>query len=461
MSGGGGDGGTGSTEERVHQSHPSSAGSDGTQSLSAYPQIGTDTAAILSRSVQPVAQESAPNQVGGDDDWTSEITCPVPDHRVKTEDATATKGKFFEDYCSKRELLMGIVDGGCEQPLPIQEVIVPLALAGKCVLARCSQYGTGKTAAFAIPLLEKCSTEKREIQGLILVPTRPEALQTSSVLKELGKHMKVKCMVSTTSSRGNDVTRCNDEAHILVGTPDRVRNLVTKNVCDLKSCQMVVMDEADKLLCPEFQPIIEDLLNVLPADRQILMFSATFPVSILDFKSKYMPEAHEINFMDELTLNGVTQYNACLEEKQKVPYLNRLFLKLQVNQAIIFCNSVTRVEFLAKQITELGYSCFFIHSRMYQSQRHRAFHDFRSGKCMFLVATDIVTPGIDIESVNVVINFDFPKNAQTYLHRIGRCGRFGRSGLGISFVRKGDHFSLVRIEKELGTDIKSMPLESQ
>jgi len=214
------------------------------------------------------------------------------------------------------------------------------------------------------------------------------------------------------------------------------------------------MDEADKLLSPEFQPVVEELIGHVHKDRQILMFSATFPVTIMDFKNKFLPDAHEINLMDELTLKGITQYYAFVEERQKVHCLNTLFSKLQVNQAIVFCNSVTRVELLAKKITELGYSCFYIHARMYQSHRNRVFHDFRQGACRCLVSSDLFTRGIDIESVNVVINFDFPKNSETYLHRIGRSGRFGHLGLGINLVTYEDRFTLYRIEQELGTEIQ-------
>ena len=352
---------------------------------------------------------------------------------------------------------MGIFEMGYEKPSPIQEESLPVALGGKSILAR-AKNGTGKTGAFVIPILEKCNTTKNAIQGLVLVPTRELALQTSSVVKEIGKHMNVQCMVSTggTSLR-EDIMRLYNEVHVVVATPGRVLDLANKNVCNLKQCHMVAMDEADKLLCPEFQPIIEDLIKFLPPERQILMYSATFPMTILDFKNRFMAGAHEINLMDELTLKGVSQYYAFVEERQKVHCLNTLFSKLQINQAIIFCNSVTRVELLAKKITELGYSCFFIHSRMYQSHRNRVFHDFRNGACRCLVSSDLFTRGIDIQSVNVVINFDFPKNSETYLHRIGRSGRFGHLGLGINFVTYDDRFNLYRIEKELGTEIQPIP----
>jgi len=163
--------------------------------------------------------------------------------------------------------------------------------------------------------------------------------------------------------------------------------------------------------------------------------------------------------MEELTLKGVTQYYAFVEERQKVHCLNTLFSKLNINQSIIFCNSVTRVELLAKKITDLGYSSFYIHAKMPQEHRNRVFHDFRNGACRNLVSSDLFTRGIDIPAVNVVINFDFPKNSETYLHRIGRSGRFGHLGLAINLITYEDRYNLLKIEKELDTEIKPIPAE--
>lgn len=170
-----------------------------------------------------------------------------------------------------------------------------------------------------------------------------------------------------------------------------------------------------------------------------------------------MRTPYEINLMEELTLRGVTQYYAYVEERQKVHCLNTLFSKLQINQSIIFCNSTNRVELLAKKVTDLGYSCFYSHAKMLQSHRNRVFHDFRNGVCRNLVCSDLLTRGIDIQAVNVVINFDFPKNSETYLHRIGRSGRFGHLGLAINLVTYEDRFNLYRIEQELGTEIQPIP----
>ena len=170
-----------------------------------------------------------------------------------------------------------------------------------------------------------------------------------------------------------------------------------------------------------------------------------------------MTNPYEINLMDELTLRGITQYYCFVEEKQKVHCLNTLFSKLQINQSIIFCNSTNRVELLAKKITELGYSCFYSHAKMLQPNRNRVFHDFRNGVCRNLVCSDLLTRGIDIQAVNVVINFDFPKNAETYLHRIGRSGRFGHLGVAINLINWEDRFNLYKIEQELGTEIAAIP----
>lgn len=234
---------------------------------------------------------------------------------------------------------------------------------------------------------------------------------------------------------------------------------MNKNLVKCGKCGILTLDEADKLLSQDFKGMLDSIIHHLPNDRQILLYSATFPLTVEHFMRKHMHEAYEINLMDELTLKGVTQFYAFVQERQKVHCLNTLFSKLQINQSIIFCNSTQRVELLAKKITELGYSCFYIHAKMNQQHRNRVFHDFRQGQCRNLVCSDLFTRGIDIQAVNVVINFDFPKHAETYLHRIGRSGRFGHLGIAINLITYDDRFSLHKIEQELGTEIKPIPKE--
>ncbi|KDQ31787.1 hypothetical protein PLEOSDRAFT_22618, partial [Pleurotus ostreatus PC15] len=391
------------------------------------------------------------------DNWKATLRPPPRDSRPQTEDVTATKGTEFEDMFLRRELLMGIFEAGFERPSPIQEEAIPIALTHRDILAR-AKNGTGKTAAFVIPSLQQVDVSKPKIQALLLVPTRELALQTSQVCKILGKHMGVQVMVTTGGTTlKDDILRLSESVHVLVGTPGRILDLAGKNVADLSECPVFVMDEADKLLSPEFTPVMEQLLSFLPKERQVMLFSATFPMIVKDFKDKYMNKPYEINLMDELTLRGVTQYYAYVEERQKVHCLNTLFSKLQINQSIIFCNSTNRVELLAKKVTELGYSCFYSHAKMLQSHRNRVFHDFRNGVCRNLVCSDLLTRGIDIQAVNVVINFDLPKSSETYLHRIGRSGRFGHLGLAINLVTYEDRFNLYKIEQELGTEIQPIP----
>ncbi|CED82342.1 atp-dependent rna helicase dhh1 [Phaffia rhodozyma] len=390
-------------------------------------------------------------------EWKSKLNLPQRDARPQTEDVLNTKGGDFEDYNLKRELLMGIFEAGFEKPSPIQEEAIPVALTGRDILAR-AKNGTGKTAAFTIPSLQRVNPKRPKIQALLLVPTRELALQTSQVCKTLGKHLGINVMVTTGGTTlKDDIMRLAEPVHVLVGTPGRILDLAGKGIADLSECPTFVMDEADKLLSPEFQPVMEQLLSFCPPERQVMLFSATFPLIVKDFKDKHMVQPHEINLMEELTLRGVTQYYAFVEERQKVHCLNTLFSKLQINQSIIFCNSTNRVELLAKKITELGYSCFYSHAKMLQAHRNRVFHDFRQGVCRNLVCSDLLTRGIDIQAVNVVINFDFPKTAETYLHRIGRSGRFGHLGLAINLLTYEDRFNLYRIEQELGTEIQPVP----
>jgi ATP-dependent RNA helicase DDX6/DHH1 len=333
-----------------------------------------------------------------------------------------------------------------------------VALVGRDILAR-AKNGTGKTGAFTIPTLERINPKVEAIQALLLVPTRELALQTAQVCKELGKHLGVEVMVTTGgTSLKDDIMRLYSTVHVLVATPGRVLDLANKGVADLSKCNVFVLDEADKLLSQDFAPLCEELASkFLPKNCQKMLYSATFPNTVASFKNKFMKDPFEINLMEELTLKGITQYYAFVEERAKVHCLNTLFSKLQINQSIIFCNSFNRVELLAKKITEIGYSCFYIHSKMQQAHRNRVFHDFRNGACRNLVSSDLFTRGIDIQSVNVVINFDFPKNSETYLHRVGRSGRFGHLGLAVNLITYDDRFNLYKVEQELGTEIKPIP----
>ena len=335
---------------------------------------------------------------GGGGDWKGGLSMPKKDERFKTTDVTDTRGQEFEDYFLKRELLMGIFEKGFERPSPVQERSIPIILQNRNVLAR-AKNGTGKTAAFIIPCLEKTDTAKNFIQGnntthktnsrssqtawrpfssrpssliaqilsvsltplfvslrgevLMLVPTRELALQTSSVVRELGKHMSIQCMVSTGgTSLKDDIMRLYNTVHILVGTPVRILDLASKGVAKLSQCKTVIMDEADKLLSTEFQPLLEQLINSCAPNRQICLFSATFPVTVKSFKDKFIQNPYEINLMDDLTLKGITQYYAFVKERQKVHCLNTLFTKVKTASPLL--SLFSRVLFLLSCVSPLA-----------------------------------------------------------------------------------------------------------
>ena len=218
------------------------------------------------------------------DNWRSGLRAPPRDDRPQTEDVKPTRGLEFEDMFLRRELLMGIFEAGFEKPSPIQEEAIPIALTRRDILAR-AKNGTGKTAAFVIPALQHIDVNKNKIQALLLVPTRELALQTSQVCKNLGKHMNTQVMVTTGGTTlKDDILRLSESVHVLVGTPGRILDLAGKNIADLSECPVFVMDEADKLLSPEFSPVMEQLLSYLPRTRQVMLFSATFPIIVKDFK---------------------------------------------------------------------------------------------------------------------------------------------------------------------------------
>lgn len=426
---------------------------------------GKDTAgSVVAQVSNAIVHGSAVGEAGstGDSadmsDWKKQIKRPPQDKRIRTSDVTKTSGHAFEDYGLRRPLLLGIFEKGWEHPSPVQEESIPTALTGRDILAR-AKNGTGKTGAYTIPILQRINVDRDNIQALVIVPTRELAMQTSQISMELSKHMGVRVMVSTGGTNlKDDYMRLYNKVHMVIGTPGRVLDLIKKGFAKVQDCKVLVLDEADKLLSQDFKHMLDDIVSNLPQQqKQIMLYSATFPTTVEHFVRAHMHDPYEINLMDELTLKGITQYYAFVQERQKVHCLNTLFSKLQINQSIIFCNSTHRVELLAKKITELGFSCFFIHAKMRQEHRNRVFHDFRVGHCRNLVCSDLFTRGIDIPAVNVVINFDFPQMSETYLHRIGRSGRYGHLGIAINLITYEDRRALHCIEHELSTHIQPVP----
>lgn len=382
-----------------------------------------------------------------------------PEDGGLTEDVLRADHGHWEDYNLKKEVLLGIQNKGYEWPSPIQEASIRPSLENRDIVAR-AKNGTGKAGAFIIPLLHKVDRGNPALQALILIPTRELALQTAKICKELGKFMDLKILpLYGGVNTKDDVIRVKNGVQILVGTPGRVLDFVEQRVLDLSGCRHLVCDEADKLLSREFKDVLYKLADKLPARRQIEMYSATFPSMVQDFIDSFMNAPIKINLMKELALKGVKQYYAFVKKADKLHCLKTLLTKLDLNQCFIFCNSIINVERLAKRVTETGFTSYFIHSKMKQEDRNMVFHNFTQGECRILVSTDLVTRGIDVPSVNVVINFDFPRSTESYLHRIGRSGRFGNAGIAINLVTEDDKQRLEEIEAELGVEI--LPFSSK
>jgi ATP-dependent RNA helicase DDX6/DHH1 len=365
----------------------------------------------------------------------------------------------FGDFDIKKEILWGIFELGYKYPSPIQEESIPKILIGRDIIAR-SKNGTGKTASYLIPVIQKTNIDLLKIQSLIIVPTRELALQVSQVTKSLSKYIRNIKITVTTGGTGlkEDIIRMYQSIHILIGTPGRILDILMNTISKSLDCKMLVLDEADKLLSNEFFKVVEEITKVfLHKNRQTILFSATFPLIIKDLKYNFMREPFEINLMKELNILTISQYYAFVSETNKVQCINSLLKLFRINQCILFCNSVSRVELLAKKILNLGYSCFFIHARMSQDDRNKVFNDFRLGKYRNLVSSDLFTRGIDVPAINLIINFDFPKSAETYLHRVGRSGRFGKFGVAMNLITNEDKLNLLRIENELGLEIKPIP----
>jgi ATP-dependent RNA helicase DDX6/DHH1 len=233
--------------------------------------------------MQAPAGSSSIAATGDEKGWKNQLKLPPKDMRVKTADVTNTKGNEFEDFCLKRELLMGIFEKGWESPSPIQEASIPIALSGHDILAR-AKNGTGKTGAYCIPTLERIDPTKNYIQGMILVPTRELALQTSQICVELSKHLKIKIMVTTGGTDlKEDIMRLQGVVQLVIATPGRILDLMDKNIADMSKCRMLVLDEADKLLSQDFKGILDRIISFMPKDRQICLFSATFPLTVEQF----------------------------------------------------------------------------------------------------------------------------------------------------------------------------------
>ena len=368
--------------------------------------------------------------------------------------------KSFEDMRLDKDLLRGIYAYGFEKPSAIQQrAIVPI-VSGRNVIAQ-SQSGTGKTGVFSISVLQRVRRESPELQALVLSPTRELADQSQKVMMALGDFMSVTChsCIGGKSVR-DDIRALESGVQVVSGTPGRVFDMIRRGHLSTRSLSMLVLDEADELLSRGFKEQIYDIYRHVPPTTQVVVVSATLPKEVLDMTSRFMAEPVRVLVKrDELTLEGIKQFFVAVEKEEwKFETLCDLYDTLTVTQAVIFCNTRNKVDWLTAKMREAGFTVSAMHGSMTQKERDAVMAEFRSGASRVLITTDVWGRGIDVQQVSLVINYDLPTSREFYIHRIGRSGRFGRKGVAINFVTDEDVPILRDIEQFYSTVIDEMPM---
>lgn len=366
----------------------------------------------------------------------------------------------FDDMNLKPELLRGIYAYGFEKPSAIQQRAIQPCVMKRDVIAQ-AQSGTGKTATFSIAILQQIDTSMRECQALILAPTRELATQIQKVVISLGDFMQAQChaCIGGTNVR-EDMRRLEAGTHVVVGTPGRVFDMISRKVLRTHNIKLFVLDEADEMLSRGFKDQIRDVFRTLQNDVQVILLSATMPADVLEVSKQFMRDPATILVkQQELTLEGIKQFFVNVkQENWKLGTLTDLYETLSITQAVIFCNTRRKVDQLTNDMTQSNFTVSAMHGDMEQREREIIMKQFRSGSSRVLITTDLLARGIDVQQVSLVINYDLPSNRENYIHRIGRGGRFGRKGVAINFVTDDDKRTLQDIEKFYNTTIQEMPV---
>ncbi|GIW05475.1 MAG: RNA helicase [Dehalococcoidia bacterium] len=367
----------------------------------------------------------------------------------------------FADLGISQEILRAIQELGFEEPTPIQAQTIPPLLAGRDVIGQ-AQTGTGKTAAFAIPLLELVDPTERVVQALVLAPTRELAVQVAEHTHRLGRHRGVDVLpIYGGQSYARQISGLRHGAQVVVGTPGRVMDHVRRETLDLSTVRFVVLDEADEMLNMGFVEDVEWILDQVPADRQIALFSATLPPRIAALAERYLHEPVRISVSQEkLTLPQTDQWYVEVATATKLDALTRILDVETPSSAMVFCRTKREVDDLGESLAGRGYAVDVLHGDLNQMMRERVLRRFREGGTEILVATDVAARGLDIAGVSHVINYDIPEDPEAYVHRIGRTGRAGRYGVAITFVTPREIRLLRFIERTIGKKIAPMRLPS-
>lgn len=369
----------------------------------------------------------------------------------------------FDELNLYPQILRAIAEMGFEEATPIQSQAIPVVMSGVDVIGQ-AQTGTGKTASFGIPMLQKVDLNNKKTQILILSPTRELAIQVADEIRKLAKYMHgVKILpVYGGQEIGRQIKALKGGAQIIIGTPGRIMDHLRRKTIRCEDVNTIVLDEADEMLNMGFREDIETILEYIPEEnRQTVLFSATMPKPILDITKKYQHDAVAIKVVKkELTVPSIEQYYYDVKRKDKVDVLTRLLDYYDPKRSLVFCNTKRMVDELTEELQGRGYFAEGLHGDMKQTQRDRVMRGFRNGKTEILIATDVAARGIDVDDVEAVFNYDIPQDDEYYVHRIGRTGRAGRAGRAFTFVRGKEVYKLKDIMRYCKTKIVAMPIPS-
>jgi translation initiation factor 4A len=365
----------------------------------------------------------------------------------------------FEDLDIKDDLLRGIYSYGFEKPSNIQYKSLPVFNSGKDMIAQ-SQSGTGKTGAFSVGILNNIDEKVKKTQYIVLTPTHELAKQIYNVIKELGARMDISiCKVIGKTNVNESINELQKDPQIIVATPGRLYDMISKRHVFTDNIKTLVIDEADEMLSSGFTEILQNIIRCMSKNCQMCLFSATMPKEIIDLTENFMnePEKLLVN-KDELTLEGIKQFYIDLKQYNwKFDVLYDIYETINVTQSIIYVNSKNILNNLYDRLSRDEFPVSYIHGDMQGSERDKNLSDFKNGITRIMLSTDLLSRGIDIQQLSLVINFDLPRNKETYIHRIGRSGRYGRKGTAINFITSEDLTHMKEIEDFYNTKIEEMP----
>lgn len=367
----------------------------------------------------------------------------------------------FDSMNLDDNILRGIYSYGFEFPSEVQKKGIMAVIKGQDTIVQ-AQSGTGKTATFSISLLSKITQEKT-IQGIIISPTRELATQSFKVIKSIGLHtdISISLCIGGESVMSNIDNIQQKNPQIIVATPGRILDLIEKRGLDTSSIKTLIVDEADEMLSQGFKDQMYLILQKMPEELNISLFSATIPKDMFEVSDKFMRNPLKILVKNEnLTLEGIKQYFIKLQRPEfKLDVLIDLYKYISVSQTIIYCNDKRRVDFISRKLTTHGFTVSSIHGNMDSRDRIDIMNSFRNGETRILISTDLLARGIDIQQISLVINYDIPLSKENYIHRIGRSGRFGRKGVAINLISKFEITKLKEIEEFYSTQIEPLPAD--